>query len=46
MLKFRNNNCSDMWVKIKKLTDHTKCNTIHDDIFYNNNTFSRYEVSE
>ena len=32
-----------MWVKIKKLTDHTKYNTIPDDISYGNNTFSKCE---
>ena len=32
-----------MWVKIKKLTDHKKYNTIPDDIFYGNNTFSKCE---
>ena len=38
---FCNNNCSPMWVKIKKLTDHNNYNTILDDIFYDNNTFSK-----
>ena len=28
------NNCSEMWVKIKKLSDHTKYNTISDNISY------------
>ena len=37
------NICSDMWVKNKKLTDHTKYNTVLDDIFYGNNTFSKCE---
>ena len=32
-----------MWVKIKKLTDHKKYNTIPNDIFYGNNTFSKCE---
>ena len=32
-----------MWVKIKKLTDHKKYNTIPDDICYGNNTFSKCE---
>ena len=32
-----------MCVKIKKLTDHKKYNTIPDDIFYDNNIFSKYE---
>ena len=40
---FCNNNCSDMWIKIKKLTDHKQYNTIPDDIFYGNNTFSKCE---
>ena len=40
---FCNNNCSDMCVKIKKLTYHKKYNTIPDDIFYDNNIFSEYE---
>ena len=40
---FCNNNCSDMWVKIKKLTDHKEYNTIPDDIFYGNNIFSKCE---
>ena len=40
---FCNNNCSYMWVKIKKLTDHNKLNTIPYDIFYGNNTFSKCE---
>ena len=40
---FCNNNCSDRWVKIKKLTDHKKYNTIPDDIFYGNNTFRKFE---
>ena len=38
-----NNNCSDMWVKIKKLTDHKKYNTIPDNIYYGNNIFSNCE---
>ena len=32
-----------MWVKIKKLTDHKKYNTILDNIFYGNNIFSKCE---
>ena len=40
---FCDNICSDMWVKNKKLTDHTKYNTVLDDIFYGNNTFSKCE---
>ena len=40
---FCNNNSSDMWVKIKKLTDHKKYNTIPDYILYGNTTFSKYE---
>ena len=40
---FCNNNCTDMWVKIKKLTDHNKYNTIPDDICYGNNIFSKCE---
>ena len=32
-----------MWVKIKKLTDHKKYNTIPDNIFYGNNIFSKCE---
>ena len=30
-----------MWVKIKKLTDHKKYNTIPDDNFYDNIIFSK-----
>ena len=40
---FGNNNSSDMWVTIKKLTDHKKYNTIPDDIFYGNNIFGKCE---
>ena len=32
-----------MWVKIKKLTDHKKYNTIPDNICYGNNIFSNFE---
>ena len=32
-----------MWVKIKKLTDPKKYNTIPDNINYSNNIFSKYE---
>ena len=32
-----------MWVKIKKLTNHTKYNTIPDDIVYGNTIFSKCE---
>ena len=38
------NNCSDIWVKIKKLTNHKKYNTIPDNIFYDNNIFSKCEI--
>ena len=38
-----NNNYSYIWVKIKKLTDHKKYNTIPDNIFYGNNIFSKCE---
>ena len=41
---FCNNNCSDMWVKIKKLTYHKKYNTIPDNICYGNNIFSNCEI--
>ena len=40
---FCNINYSDMWFKIKKLTDHKKYNTIPDDILYGNNIFIKYE---
>ena len=40
---FCNNNCTDMVVKIKKLYDHKKYNTIPDDIFYINNIFNKCE---
>ena len=39
-----NNNCSDMLVNIKKLTDHNKFNIIPDNICYGNNIFSKDEI--
>ena len=32
-----------MLVKIKKLTDHNKCNTLPDNILYGNNIISKCE---